>query len=163
MQENARNQNKFLIWNRQVATFNFTPSRITSDLALMHPVHTAPSTALLRLGCYWPCRQASTTIPSRTPRRSKVANQITRSGTQPPIWLKSRPVQHLSLAPNSWILNKPCLPPLIHARLQVSQQWTSVIHQIYTAPCPRPLHWWTHSLKIKYRLVTFSGRQPMVR
>jgi hypothetical protein len=26
------------------------------------------------------------------------------------------------------------IPPLIHARLPVSQQWTSVIHQIYSAP-----------------------------
>jgi hypothetical protein len=45
----------------------------------------------------------------------------------------NRPVRHLSPAPNSSILNMPRLLPLIHARLPVSQQWTSVIHQIYSA------------------------------
>jgi hypothetical protein len=34
------------------------------------------------------------------------------------------------------ILNKARLPPLILARQPVSQQWTSAIHVIYTAPNP---------------------------
>jgi hypothetical protein len=49
----------------------------------------------------------------------------------------NRPVRHLSLAPNSLILNKPRLPSLIHARLPVSQQWTSAKHHLSRPACGR--------------------------
>jgi hypothetical protein len=104
-----------------------------------------PQCSLTRL--FWPCWhplwfRVGLHSEARWPIRSR--NQACNLQFD-----SNRPVRHLSLAPNSSILNKPRLLPLIHARLPVSQQWTqwtSVIHQ----PRPWPLYWWTHSLKIKY-------------
>jgi hypothetical protein len=109
-----------------------------------HLVHTAPSTALLWLWCFWPCRHP---LWFRLGLHAEARWSI-RS---------NRPV-----APNSSILNKPRLLPLIHARLPVSQQWASVIHQIYSAP-PAAVVLMNSLPQNKYLLVIFSGRQPMAR
>jgi hypothetical protein len=57
------------------------------------------------------------------------------------------------------ILNKPRLYRLwsMHACRCPNNGHRSI------APRPRPLYWWTHSLKIKYLLVIFSGRQRTAR
>jgi hypothetical protein len=114
---------------------HFIPGKSTEK----HPVHTAPSTALLWLGCYWPCRHplwfrlglhAEARWPilwfrlglhaeARWPIRSHDQARNLQYDS-------NRPVRGtcLSLAPNSLILNTPRLPPLIHARLMVSQNAT---------------------------------------
>jgi hypothetical protein len=141
-------------------------------LNVWHPVHTAPSTALLWLGCYGPI--GIILIPSRPTRLNKVANQITRSACDRACKLQqdsNRTVNHQLTWYSRLILNKP-RPP------NSKQATPTALWSMLTCRCPNnglswytwsmvprpwPLYWWTHSLKIKYLLVIFSGRQRIAR
>jgi hypothetical protein len=100
------------------------------NVPVVHPVHMAPSTALLGLGCYWLCRNPLwfplvSHAETRWPRRA-TSNMIQ-------IELSITKLMQLTLAPNS---KQQRQPPLIRARQPGVQQWTSAIHTIYAAPPP---------------------------
>jgi hypothetical protein len=110
----------------------FLDTTINCGIWKTHPVQTAPSTAPSDSAVTGPVgiRYGSMSAP----RLDKVANQITRSACDRRAWLILN-----CQSPNSYwysrlILNKPRLLPLNHARLLLSQQWTSAIHQIYIDP-----------------------------
>jgi hypothetical protein len=102
-----------LWWFQGLVGLKLIPA-IKEMLGSMHPVHTAPSTALLWLGCYWPCRHP---LSFRVGLHAEARWPIISHDQARNIQYDSRPVRHLSLAPNSSILNKLRLLPLIHVTL----------------------------------------------
>jgi hypothetical protein len=73
-------------WNSflwEVNSFKISIQRVRSfweQILIFHPVHTAPSTVLLWLICYWPCRNP---LWFHLWPHAKVANWITRSANSP--------------------------------------------------------------------------------
>jgi hypothetical protein len=132
-------------------------------LEILHPVHTALSTVLLWLGCYWPCKhplwfRVGLHAEARWPIRShdQVRNLQYDS---------NRPVRQAPVTRTQFIDSKQATPtafdPCRLAGVATMDFRDTPSRSI--VPRPWPLYWWTHSLKIKYLSVIFSGRQPMAR
>jgi hypothetical protein len=102
-----------------------------------HPVHTLPSTALLWLGCHWPCRNPLWfPLVSHAETRWPIRSHDPARNLQ---YDSNRTAYHqtlLTLTPNS---KQPRLPPLIHARQPgVPTLDFRDTHDLY-CPAPRPL------------------------
>jgi hypothetical protein len=103
----------------------------------------------------------SITISPRIPRWNKVANQITRSVCDRRATSKMTQIE-LSITKLTWHSHPDLNNHAYRLWSLCASRCPRDTRDLY-CPAPGRCNWWTHSLKIKYILVIFSGRQRMAR